>query len=286
MVTLTYDLGISEATCWFSPSKCGYWLIWTTQKRPAQAPRALNRQPRRPPAIPGGPAKQERSAETEASGPHTAAPRGTGLVPGTRPFPLYQPGTELAGIQPAGPRRGPGHAPSPARTGEVPLDRQLQPGRVLHDPRRRDQGTDPRRRGGPVPGRPPPRPPDPEDPPAGLRDADEMSRSFWNELHPQLASAGIHLLGMTRSPPRNGRSSAAYFAREIFPVLTPLAFDPGHPFPVYLQPQPEPGGGGQQREGRRTFRPGEGPGRAAAACRDPRTVRRTPPPRGSSGWKT
>jgi len=60
---------------------------------------------------------------------------------------------------------------------------------------------------------------------------EEMSSCFWNELHPHLAEAGIHLLTMRNLSTAERQALADLFAREIFPVLTPLAFDPGHPFP-------------------------------------------------------
>jgi polyphosphate kinase len=59
----------------------------------------------------------------------------------------------------------------------------------------------------------------------------QMSDCFWNVLHPQLTAAGIHLLRMNQVNDEDRRKLADLFAREIFPVLTPLAFDPGHPFP-------------------------------------------------------
>jgi polyphosphate kinase len=59
----------------------------------------------------------------------------------------------------------------------------------------------------------------------------EMTSCFWNELHPQMAAAGIHLLRMNEITADEHAAMHAYFAREVFPVLTPLAFDPGHPFP-------------------------------------------------------
>ena len=59
----------------------------------------------------------------------------------------------------------------------------------------------------------------------------EMSDCFWHDLHPKLAAAGIHLLSMREVTKDEDRVLADLFAREIYPVLTPLAFDPGHPFP-------------------------------------------------------
>jgi polyphosphate kinase len=59
----------------------------------------------------------------------------------------------------------------------------------------------------------------------------EMSACFWEHLHPQLAADGIHLMKMGELAQEERQALADYFAREIFPVLTPLAFDPGHPFP-------------------------------------------------------
>jgi polyphosphate kinase len=58
-----------------------------------------------------------------------------------------------------------------------------------------------------------------------------MRDCFWNILHPQLSAAGIHLLTMDQITDDDRQKLADLFVRDIFPVLTPLAFDPGHPFP-------------------------------------------------------
>lgn len=59
----------------------------------------------------------------------------------------------------------------------------------------------------------------------------EKAQLFWKDLHPKLAAAGIHLLRIHEVTPEERSLLAQVFAKEIFPVLTPLAFDPGHPFP-------------------------------------------------------
>lgn len=59
----------------------------------------------------------------------------------------------------------------------------------------------------------------------------EKSDLFWNDLHPKLTAAGIHLLTMKECTAEERTRLTEVFAKEIFPVLTPLAFDPGHPFP-------------------------------------------------------
>ena len=58
-----------------------------------------------------------------------------------------------------------------------------------------------------------------------------QARKCWRDLVPQLAQAGIHILDYDAL---NGEQKArvkAYFDAMVFPVLTPLAFDPGRPFP-------------------------------------------------------
>lgn len=52
-----------------------------------------------------------------------------------------------------------------------------------------------------------------------------------NELVPQLQQAGIHILGYEELNKQQKSSVDTYFEDVVFPVLTPLAFDPGHPFP-------------------------------------------------------
>jgi polyphosphate kinase len=51
------------------------------------------------------------------------------------------------------------------------------------------------------------------------------------DLQPLLKQAGIHLLNYAELSKRQKTNVDQYFEEVIFPVLTPLAFDPGHPFP-------------------------------------------------------
>ncbi len=57
------------------------------------------------------------------------------------------------------------------------------------------------------------------------------SRRVLDELLPLLDEAGFHILGHAQLDARQRSAADAYFAEVVFPVLTPLAFDPGRPFP-------------------------------------------------------
>jgi polyphosphate kinase len=59
------------------------------------------------------------------------------------------------------------------------------------------------------------------------RQADGYQRS----IKPALATQGIHLLGWNKLTEAEKRAAAAVFDKSVFPVLTPLSVDPGHPFP-------------------------------------------------------
>ena len=52
-----------------------------------------------------------------------------------------------------------------------------------------------------------------------------------NDLMPRLRNAGIHILSYQELNERQKAMVNNYFEEVVFPVLTPLAFDPGHPFP-------------------------------------------------------
>ena len=52
-----------------------------------------------------------------------------------------------------------------------------------------------------------------------------------DDLLPALNKAGIHILNYHELDERQKANVDGYFEEVVFPVLTPLAFDPGHPFP-------------------------------------------------------
>ena len=58
------------------------------------------------------------------------------------------------------------------------------------------------------------------------------ANDYWNDaLLPQLDIEGIHILRYEELTDKQRENIEHYFEDVIFPVLTPLAFDPGHPFP-------------------------------------------------------
>lgn len=60
----------------------------------------------------------------------------------------------------------------------------------------------------------------------------ELKRRYWLDLlQPALSAEGIHILDYVDLSEQQRAYCKDYFEREIFPVLTPLAFDPSHPFP-------------------------------------------------------
>jgi polyphosphate kinase len=82
-------------------------------------------------------------------------------------------------------------------------------------------------------------------PPDGLTPAEQLAEirkttsslmkaaadTFKTNLLPALKNAGIYILDYQELNKRQKETIEAYFHDVIFPVLTPLAFDPGHPFP-------------------------------------------------------
>ena len=59
----------------------------------------------------------------------------------------------------------------------------------------------------------------------------QQARGCLHDLLPQLAERGIRLVPVSDLSPSEWGSIDRYFEAEVFPVLTPLAVDPGHPFP-------------------------------------------------------
>lgn len=54
---------------------------------------------------------------------------------------------------------------------------------------------------------------------------------FLEQLRPELAEAGVHICGWSALDENDRATMSRYYDERVFPVLTPLAVDPGHPFP-------------------------------------------------------
>ena len=61
-----------------------------------------------------------------------------------------------------------------------------------------------------------------------------------DDILPRLSEAGIHILDYDALSSKQKEGVKSYFDEVVFPVLTPLGFDPGHPFPPSLRAYQNP----------------------------------------------
>ena len=64
-----------------------------------------------------------------------------------------------------------------------------------------------------------------------LRQLTRFSDCYRNDVLEKLKAQGIHVLRYKEWQSKQRQLLRGYFSKEIFPALTPLAFDPSHPFP-------------------------------------------------------
>jgi polyphosphate kinase len=83
------------------------------------------------------------------------------------------------------------------------------------------------------------------------RIATRHARVFLDSVRPALADEGIHIITWADLDQAERDELSTYFTEQVFPVLTPLAVDPAHPFPfvsglslnlAVMVRQPEDGG--------------------------------------------
>ena len=60
---------------------------------------------------------------------------------------------------------------------------------------------------------------------------DDALECWHKQLKPELDASGIMILDYDELSSKQKESADEYYQETIFPTLTPLAFDPGHPFP-------------------------------------------------------
>jgi polyphosphate kinase len=59
----------------------------------------------------------------------------------------------------------------------------------------------------------------------------DQGTELWRELSASLRKSGVRILSYGELKKKQTKLLRRHFKKAIFPVLTPLAFDPGHPFP-------------------------------------------------------
>ncbi len=59
----------------------------------------------------------------------------------------------------------------------------------------------------------------------------DQARAYTREIRPRLAEHGIKLLKWRELTKADRDAAAKFYRQNVYPVLTPLAVDPGHPFP-------------------------------------------------------
>jgi polyphosphate kinase len=64
-----------------------------------------------------------------------------------------------------------------------------------------------------------------------VRELEEQQRLLAKELHVLLIQQGIRISSYQRLTPEQQAQMREYYIRNIFPLVTPLAMDPAHPFP-------------------------------------------------------
>jgi len=65
-----------------------------------------------------------------------------------------------------------------------------------------------------------------------IRQIATQAQDLWRqEVHPALVQQGISVVDTSALDAEERAALDAYFHQHVFPVLTPLAFDPGRPFP-------------------------------------------------------
>ena len=82
------------------------------------------------------------------------------------------------------------------------------------------------------------------------RQIDELESVLLDDLFPALAAQGIHIFSPEQIDGKAAEALAEHFDTQIFGMLTPMAVDPGHPFPflknrtlnlaVHLLPESSP----------------------------------------------
>ena len=64
-----------------------------------------------------------------------------------------------------------------------------------------------------------------------LQQFSQRNECFYNDILPALQKDGIEFLRVSQLSATEQLALSHFFRKEIYPVLTPLAFDTGHPFP-------------------------------------------------------